>query len=154
MLIEQSITELFFGDAILADRLFRDLADETRQSLAAVTRTRRCGPEEIVFAKGELPSSIYLLIEGEAQTITEFADPGKNLVRPVERSEILGLTEAITNLPYETTLKTVTPCTFESIAGEDFAAFLQSEPEVCFRLLRLLGTNIHKIFRLFARTRS
>jgi CRP-like cAMP-binding protein len=152
MLIEQqTISECFFGNAFSADRLFCGLSPKPQQLLTAIKQKKRFKKEATVFASGELPRCIYFLLEGKAQMFTKIASPEKNLVRSIMPPEILGLTEAITNLPYETSLKTVTPCLFECIERGDFIRFLQNEPEACFRLLQMLGTNIHKIYQLFAR---
>ncbi|MEP6900482.1 MAG: Crp/Fnr family transcriptional regulator [Actinomycetota bacterium] len=152
MLIEhQAISEYFFGNVFSADSLFCDLSPKIAQSLTAIKQKKRFTKNEIVFASGELPGCIFFLLMGEAQMLSSAKLTGKNLVRSIEPDEILGLTEAIANLPYETLLKTVTPCLFECIQSDDFFRFLQNEPEVCFRLLQRLGANLQKVYQLFAR---
>ena len=98
-----------------------------------------------------MPCCIYFLCEGHAELFTNITPPEKNLIRAVEPNEILGLTEAITDLPYETNLKTLTPCLFECIERGDLIRFLQTEPEVCFCLLQLLSANIQKFYQFLAR---
>lgn len=147
---EQKISEYFFGAAFSADRLFCDLTPETAKSLTAIKQISRFEKEKLVFTNGELPCCVYFLLEGKAQIFAGAALPGKNLARSVAPNEILGLTEAITNLPYETNLKTLTPCQFECIQRDDFIRFLQNESAVCFRLLQLLGSNLQKIYQIFS----
>lgn len=152
MLIEQqSISEYFFGNAFSADSLFCDLSPETEQALTAIKEKKQFPMNEIVFASGQVPCCIYFLLKGKAQMFANLELSEKNLVRSIAPDEILGLTEAIANLPYETSVKTLMPCLFECIGRDDFIRFLQTEPEACFRLLQILGANIQKIYQLFAR---
>ncbi len=152
MLIEeQTISEYFFSSAFSAERLFCDLSLQTGQFLTAIKQKKRFKKAETVFANGEMPCCIYFLREGNAELSTNITPPEKNLVRLVEPNEILGLTEAITDLPYETSLKTISPCLFECVERGDLVRFLQTEPEVCFRLLQLLGTNLQKFYQFLAR---
>lgn len=141
----QANSECFFGNEFLADDLFCGLSPETRNSLLAVKQTKRFAENEMVFAVGQMPCCIYILTTGEAQILYN----AELLGRSVKRNEILGLTEAITNLPYEISVECVAPCLFECIGRDDFIRFLQSEPEVCFRLLQMLGANLQKVYGLF-----
>ena len=140
----QANPEGFFGNAFLADDLFDGLPSETLHSLRAVKQTKQFAKDEVIFGGGQMPCCLYFLREGEAQILRNAV-----FVRPVKRNEILGLTEAITNLPYETSVKTVTPCLFECVRREDFIHFLQNEPETCFRLLQKLGANLQKVYQMF-----
>jgi CRP-like cAMP-binding protein len=147
---QQTISDYIFGNIFSADSLFRNLSPETGQSLTALKEKKQFQKEEIVFAGGELPCCIFFLLQGKAQMLGTAAPPEKNLVRSIAPNEILGLTEAITNQPYETSVKTITPCLFECIQSDDFFRFLQDEPEICFRLLQRLGANLQKVYQIFA----
>jgi CRP-like cAMP-binding protein len=145
MLIEhQKISEQFFSSAFLAgDDLFRDLSPASQNSLLAVKREKEFAPGETIFAGGAMPCCIYILTAGEAQIFYH----GGGRVHRVKQNEILGLTEALSNMPYEISVKTVTSCRFECLSRDAFLDFLQNEPETCFRLLQMLGTNLHKLYQ-------
>lgn len=145
MLIETgTISDQFFGTAFLADDLFRSLAPEVEERLFAARRRKHFGANELIIARAEKPCLIYLLRQGTAQIVYHDEQPARLLAQ----NEILGLTEALSNLPCEITVRTVSPCSFDCITHDDFLEFLQNEPEVCFRLLQILGTNLQKLFRL------
>ncbi len=141
----QANSECFFGNAFLADDLFCGLSSETQTSLLAIKQTKRFAKDQLIFAVEQMPCCIYILTTGDAQIFYATELFG----RSVKRNEILGLTEAITNLPYEISVKAVSPCIFECVGRDDFNRFLQSEPEVCFRLLQMLGANLQKVYQLF-----
>ena len=144
MLIEQrQISEQFFSSAFLADDLFSGLSTESQNSLLAVKTRQQFAENETIFAGGETPRGIFVLAAGEAEIFYH----GSRTVHPVRQNEILGLTEAVANLPYEISVRTTAPCRFEYIRREDFIAFLQAEPATCFRLLQMVGTNLHKLYQ-------
>lgn len=145
MLIENStISEHFFGNAFLADDLLVSLSHTAEENLRAVTHHQEFGANETVFARGQTPCCVYFLRQGTAQIVYHDEQP----VRLIAANEILGLTEAVSNLPCEIAVRALTPCSFDLISRDDFLNFLRREPEICFRLLQILGTNLQKLFRL------
>jgi CRP-like cAMP-binding protein len=92
-----------------------------------------------------MPCCIYLLVKGKVQLLLN----GKDVIQFIEPDEIFGLTEAIANLPYEMNAETSSTCLCECIGREEFIRFLQTEPEVCFRLVQMLGLNLQKSYQLF-----
>ena len=128
-----------------ANRLFGDLARHSRKSLAAIKQKKLFPKGARLFAAGDMPCCIYLLVKGKVQIFSN----DKNIVQFIEPDDIFGLTEAIANLPYEVNAETLTPCLCECIGREEFIGFLQTEPEVCFLLAQMLGLNHQKSFQLF-----
>ena len=62
--------------------------------------------------------------------------------------EVFGLTETLSNLPYDASLVTVTACRFDCIRRELFLDFLQNDPQACFRLLEIVAnTPVTKALR-------
>ena len=146
MLIEkQKISDYFFNNALVADDLFSNLSSESQNSLRDIKREIEFAENEIIWECGHMPCCIYILVEGEAEILYR----GVQQVHRIKQNEILGVTEAISNLPYEISIKTDTACRFECISREAFLDFLQTEPEICFRLLQRLGANLQKFYRLF-----
>ncbi len=127
------------------NRLFGDLTRKSRKSLADIKQTKLFPKGARLFAAGDMPCCIYLLVKGKAQLFPD----DKNIAQFIEPDEIFGLTEAIANLPYEANAETLTPCLCECIGREEFISFLQTEPKVCFRLAQILGLNLQKSYQLF-----
>lgn len=131
---------------ILADNLFYGLTAKSCASLAKIKQTNKFHKDETFFSTGEMPCRVYVLREGEARIILNTAQ-NMTANRPIEPNEIIGLTETITNLPYEMKAEAVTSCLCECIRREDFIRFLHDEPEVCFRLFETLGLNLQKAYK-------
>jgi len=146
MLIEQQkISDYFFNNALISGDLFCDLSPESQNSLRGIKREIEFADNEIVWEYGRMPCCIYILVEGEAEILYRGIQP----VHQIKQNEILGVTEAISNLPYEISIKTGTPCRFECVRRDDFIQFLQNEPGICFRLLQKLGANLQKFYQIF-----
>lgn len=140
------VPDYFFP--VPADELFCSLTTETAAALAKIKKTKKFPKGEKFFSAGEMPCRIFVLREGEAK-MTLHRPPNAPLVRLIEPDEVLGLTQAIANTPYETDAGTVTRCVCEYFEGADFIRFLRSQPSVCFRLVRLLAVNLQKSRNLF-----
>lgn len=141
-------SECFFGNPVFAGNLFCNLSAEALESLTRVKQTRRFPKGAVIFAQGDLPSGIYVLLKGQAQLSLNPKPDKKHIFRPVEPNEILGLTETIANLPYGMNAETLAPCLFEFIERRQFIDFLYDEPRVCFHLAELLGLNLQKSYAL------
>lgn len=137
----------FFGSPIFADNLFFDLAPKALESLTSIKQAKQFEKNSVIFSIGAVPSGICVLLEGEARLIS---NANANAVRQVAPNEILGLTEAFSNLPYELRAETITTCRLEFIERGDFISFLHQEPQICFRLAHSLGSNLQKSYRNFS----
>lgn len=150
MLKHLAIYGCFIGKPISADELFGDLPPVTRKSLASLKQTKKILKGEIVTAIGSFSPFIYLLQNGKAQ-LTFNSDLGaqKN-TRLVEKKEIIGLKQVFAGSPSEIRLETLSACHFEVIKQTEFIEFLKNEPQLCFRLTRLLSLDIQQNYSLFS----
>src|SRR3954468_7358911 len=120
MVIEkEKISDYFFNNALVAGDLFGELSPESQTSLSGIKRELEFAENEIIWEYGKMPCCIYILVEGEAEILYR----GVQSVHQIKQNEILGVTEAISNLPYEISIKTDTPCRFECIRRDDFIEF-------------------------------
>lgn len=128
-----------------ADSLFCDLSPKSLEFLNSLKRTKRFRKSAVVYAAGEMPRCIYVLLKGRLQLRLN----NSSVVQLIEPFGIFGLTETIANVPYETNAETITSCLCEYIKREDFIRFLQDEPEICFRLTQRLALNLQKTINSF-----
>ena len=142
---QQKFSGQFSEIAFLASDLFGALSPAAHASLRAVTLEKEFAEDETILAGGERAAGVYILTSGEAQILY----PDARTVHLIKPDEILGLTATLANLPFEMSAKTLSACRFEFIHRAAFLAFLQDEPETCFRLLRMLGSKLHKLYRFF-----
>lgn len=149
-LLQNSISESFFGKPFSAESLFCDLTPKTRKSLAKIKKQVKFRKHESIFSAGELPFSVYVLVAGKAQLYINTAANKRCIVRNILHSELLGLPELLAYFPYETGIEAVTACYCDCFPREDFINFLQTDSNISFRLLSMLGTNLQTSYRTFS----
>lgn len=135
-------SNLGYFSPLFADNLFCAAPAEVKQT---ITFPKKAG----LFSAGDIPGSIYRLVEGEVRLILNGETSKIRFSRLVEPNEVLGLTEAIMDLPYTIDACAITSCICESIARADLVRFLQDEPGVAFRLTQIMGSNLQKSYQLF-----
>lgn len=141
----------FFFKPFSADRLFCDLPPKTQKSLTRLKNIKRFQKDKIVINTG-VYADVCMLCRGQAKLILNAELYGEDSGRLVNTNEVFGLTETITNCPYQMSLITLTPCLFEMIPRQNFLDFLTDEPELCFNLLNLLAQDLNQQCRLFSST--
>jgi CRP/FNR family cyclic AMP-dependent transcriptional regulator len=139
----------FFDSKLSVKQLLKGLSPETVQTFESAKQTRSLPKNALIFAEGDKPEAVYLLREGRARLILDLGRKREQVVRIAEPKEVLGLSATIANEPYEVSIKTMTPCRVDFIDRQKFLSLLHEQPEVCFRVVQLLGQNVHVSCDLF-----
>lgn len=140
----------FICRPFFSDELFADLEENTSKSLARIRTKRRYQKNDTVVSAGDVPDFIFILNSGQARlSVTNGINSVTNL-RLVKKDEILGLNEVLANSFCEMNVETVTICEFDCVRRRDFLDLLSREPEICYRLLNLLGLRTQQIYETFS----
>jgi len=115
--------------------------------LTSIKQLKKFRKGSVIYAPGEMPNCIYILVKGKMRILSKLTSDETCAARSLEPCEIFGLTEAIANLPYETSAETITSCTCECIRREDFIHFLQENPNFCFHLMKQLAQNLQNTYQ-------
>ncbi len=129
---------------VCIDDLLLHPGSDARRHLTALQHKTFFSAGERLFPLRESRRGVFILIKGRAQLISEAGTHFRRFVRFAKAHEILGLSESIENLPYLVNVETITPCVFEYIRRDDFLRYLVNEPDVCYRLLKVLGLSVHR----------
>ena len=147
----------FFDSRLCVNQLLKDLSPVTVRAFESVKRTRAYPKGSLIFSEGESPQGVYLLRQGRARLILDLGRKRERVVRIAEAGEVLGLSATIANEPYEASVETLTSCRVDFISRQQFVRLLHEQPEVCFRVVQLLGHNVHvscDLFRQFDKAPS
>ena len=131
--------EYFFRDLIFVDDLLSGLDPHLGRDLTFIENPLRVLPDEIVFALGDRPLSIYIHRSGR---VALFQDGGiQDIVYacPVGSKCIYGLIEALSGNAYGMSMKTLTNSEFDVIDRDKLLSFIQNQPALCFRLAEILS---------------
>jgi CRP-like cAMP-binding protein len=140
-------SNLGYFSPLFADSLF--CAPIPGPSVSLVKQIKIFPKKASLFAAGDMAANIYRLVEGEVRLILNDETSEIQISRLVEPNEVLGLVEAIMDLPYKIDARAITSCTCETIGREDLIKFLHNEPGVGFRLTQLMGSSLHNSYQLF-----
>lgn len=137
------ITETCASCRFCAERLFRGLPPAALQAFDAIKSMSFYPKGATLFVEGQAPRGIYMLCVGRAK-LTAGPSNGKTLiVRLAEPGELLGLSATISGEPYHLSAETIEPCQADFVRRDDFLAFLRAYPEVCFRVVEMLSSNLY-----------
>jgi len=122
--------------------LSHDLLRQFNSMARQVSHPRR----SIVFREGDSPRAVYLVCAGKVKLFAAAGDRRKLLLRIAGPGDMLGLNTLLSNLPYEVSAETLTPCTFKEIDRGPFLDFLSVYPEAAFIAALTLAHESREIF--------
>ena len=95
----------------------------------------------VLFLEQQAPHGVFVLCQGEVK-LSISSSEGKTLIlRIAKAGEILGLTAALANRPYEVTAETLHPSQIAFVRRDDFARFLTTFPEALQGIVGQLSAN-------------
>ena len=127
--------------AFREQRLFCNLPREALLRLQAIKATSVYPKGTMLCLEGQPPRGVYVLCTGRAKLSTTSSDGKTIILRLAEPGEVLGLTAAIANAPYEATIETLEQTQANFISQADFSRFLQEYPEVGMKVAQQLTHN-------------
>ena len=122
-------------------RLFCDLPHHALTKLQLIKATSVYPKGTLLCLEGQPARGVYVLCTGRAKLSTTSAEGKSIILRIAEPGEVLGLTAAISNSPYEATVETLEPTQANFILHTDFKRFLEEYPEVGMKVAHQLTHN-------------
>jgi CRP/FNR family cyclic AMP-dependent transcriptional regulator len=122
-------------------RLFCDLPSEALAGLQAIKATSVYPKGAMLCLEGQAARGIFVLCTGRAKLSTTSSEGKSIILRIAEPGEVLGLTAAVSNTPYEATVETLEPSQANFISQTDFTRFLQEYPDVGMKVAQQLTHN-------------
>ena len=136
------------GDAWSSTRLLyrkgefcKQLSDDALFDLVSMSERFFCPGAAVICAEGQKPSSVLLLLEGKAKLSLNSSDGRRLITGFASPGEILGLTSAISGVPYEVTVEAQFPCMISSLPRQSFLEFLLRSPIACQNVTRQLSLD-------------
>jgi CRP/FNR family transcriptional regulator len=127
--------------AFREQRLFCDLPDQALARLQDIKATSVYPRGTLLCLEGQAPRGIFILCTGRAKLVTTSSEGKSIILRIAEPGEVLGLTAAVSNSPYEATIETLEPSQANFISQTDFVHFLKDYPDVGLKVANQLTHN-------------
>lgn len=123
------------------NRVFCDLPREALVKLQSIKATSVYPKGTMLCLEGQAPRGIYVLCTGKAKISTTSSEGKSIILRIAEPGEVLGLTAAVSNTPYEATVETLEQTQANFISHSDFVRFIEEYPEVGMKVAQQLTHN-------------
>lgn len=143
----------FLGGPLIAEHLFAGLPKHTLEAFSRLRRRRLLREGVPISSRGTQVKDICIFCSGKA-VIRIPSDPDNTIIREIVPNELLGITEAFSQSAFQYDIITTLPSFIDFVRTDEFMAFMTTEPELCFRLLRYLGTNLRKSYTEFTKATS
>ncbi|REJ75519.1 MAG: cyclic nucleotide-binding domain-containing protein [Acidobacteria bacterium] len=142
------IPESFIGKPLLAEDLLIDQPVDVRSAFSNSCREIGVQAGFTLIESGTRATRIFILETGSG-TVRLSPAKGVSFSRHILRNEIVGLPEALTGAEMSVSAVTDTDSRFRVVEGLDLISLLRSHSTLCYRLVDLLGSNLHSGKRLF-----
>lgn len=125
--------------------LFQGLSNSGLGGILGRCRETEYSSNEYLFKAGQPVSQVYLVLEGVIQ-LYRGSDNGKHAVLGIrERSDVLGVTSALSDSAHYSTAKSVGRSKALAIPLDVFGELVSLDPALPQRLLRHVAGNLHDI---------
>ena len=126
---------------VKGDNFFCKLSSPALKSFELIRSSSAYPEGAVLFLEKQEVRGVFVLCEGEVK-LSISSSEGKTLIlRIAKPGEILGLTAALSGMPYEVTAETLHPCHIAFIRRDDFTRFITAHPEAYQGIVNQLSAN-------------
>ncbi len=125
---------------------FCGLSQSALDALDCVSHKSILPAGAILFVEGQAPRGMFVLCSGKVNLSTSSREGKIVTLRTIDAGETLGLSAAISNIGYETTAETATPCQVSFIERKHIVDLLQN-PEVGIQVAQCLSRDFQSAYR-------
>jgi CRP/FNR family transcriptional regulator, cyclic AMP receptor protein len=126
-----------------AGEFFKSLSSEAISEFESLAAPLCCEGATVLFTEEQEPSRILFLFEGSVKLSLNSIKGGRLIIGMAGPGEILGLTSAVSGLPYDMTAETQFPCVISPFPRQSFLDFLIRYPVACLNVACQLSMD-HK----------
>jgi len=134
------------ADLLAQIPLFEGLSDEDREALAARLAERVYKPEEMVFAKGDKGSSMYIVLQGAVQIF--LPPPDKDtppvILKDIRTGEYFGELSLFDDKPRSASVKSTVDTTLLELTREELGEHLHKSKSAALAILSEMANRLRE----------
>jgi CRP/FNR family transcriptional regulator len=139
-----TVIDSCFGCVTREEGIFCRLPQSTLTQLNSLRMSAFYPRGAILFVQGESPRGLFIFCSGQAKLSSNSKDGQSITFRRVERGEVVGLSNVISNEPYLASAETLEPSQVSFIPRLLFLQFLRANPDVALGVARHLSMELHR----------
>lgn len=125
--------------------LFKEMPPDEMEELARLTRMELAKRKETIFFPGESSHQVYLLKTGRVK-ISRISEEGREITLALlQPGEIFGELEILEGSLRDTVAEAMEDSQLCVIQKEQFLSLIRKQPELSFRLTKLIGLRLRQI---------
>jgi CRP/FNR family transcriptional regulator, cyclic AMP receptor protein len=124
--------------------IFSKLSMADIEELTKIVTAREYKPDTAIFFQGEPSDSLYMLLKGSVKVVQASEDGHEKLLDILGPGEIFGEFAMLDGHPRSATVTTCEPTELATISRHDFRKFVESRPDVLWKILEALCERIRK----------
>jgi len=126
--------------------LFCIMEDSSLSKFDPIGTIVQFGSGGVIFREGDNCGSVHVLCSGRVK-LSATSREGRTLILKIARAgEVLGLSAALANQPYEVTAESVEPCRLKTIRRQALLDFLDRNPDASMRAARAVALEYKAAF--------
>lgn len=126
--------------------MFCGMEDASLVKFDSIGTIVQFGSGGVIFREGDNCGSVHVLCSGRVK-LSATSREGRTLILKIARAgEVLGLSAALANQPYEVTAETVEPCRLKTIRRQALLDFLDRNPDASMRAARTVAQEYKAAF--------
>jgi len=129
---------------VLRTSLFQSLTPEQIQRLGCVFRPARYRRNQILFFEGGTAQHLFALHTGLVKMVKSLENGKDRITGVLFPGELFGL-ESLTDLAYPITAVALRDCEICAAPREDFATYLQTNPDLAIGMVRFLVGELERV---------
>jgi len=126
--------------------LFCNLPPPAVQRLNEIRSTAVYPRSAMLFIEGQQPRGVFVLCAGRAKLWTSSSEGKTVITKLSEAGDVLGLSAAISNRPYEVTAEMIEPGQANFITRDALLQFMREHGEVAVRVAEQLSRNYYTAY--------
>ena len=126
------------------ERFFCSLERTALQAFDQVSMATVYPSGSILYVEGQQSRGVFMLCRGRAKMSIAARD-GKTLITRVALAgEILGVSCALSESAYQSTVETIEPSQVKFVKRDEFIRFMKQHAEACYRVAEQLTREVHE----------
>jgi CRP-like cAMP-binding protein len=131
-------------DVLSRAGLFRGVAAEARDALAATLHSADYSRGATVFAEGEQGDTLYIVLSGKVKVGRRAADGRENMLSVMGPSDMFGELSVFDPGPRTATATVLTDARLASLDQASLRPWIRDRPEIAEQLLRVLARRLRR----------
>lgn len=116
-------------------------------SLDAISHKSILPAGAILFVEGQPPRGLFIVCSGRVNLSTTSREGKILILKTVEAGETVGLSASVSNMPYEVTAETSTPCQLGFVDRKHFTELIQTHSEIGVHTAHCLSREYQTAYR-------